>query len=145
MVDPNIAMKTAVREQVNNMDAGSYFKLLADLMKTDQPAAADAPMVEKMARIGIVPGKDFDMGKLDPVVTRVLQGTPKVAQEKIMAQMQAGGGVNVNGWSYRTKDIGIYGTDYLQRAFVTAIGLGANRPQDAIYPNLRGGRRRQAL
>ena len=29
---------------------------------------------------------------------------------------------------------GIYGTDYLQRALVTAIGLGANRPQDAIYP-----------
>jgi hypothetical protein len=29
---------------------------------------------------------------------------------------------------------GIYGTEYLQRAFVTAIGLGANRPQDAVYP-----------
>jgi hypothetical protein len=26
------------------------------------------------------------------------------------------------------------GTDYLTRAFVTAIGLGANRPQDAVYP-----------
>jgi hypothetical protein len=33
-----------------------------------------------------------------------------------------------------TKDVGVYGTDYLQRALVTAIGLGANRPQDAIYP-----------
>ena len=28
----------------------------------------------------------------------------------------------------------LYGTDYLQRAFITAIGLGANLPQDAIYP-----------
>jgi len=26
------------------------------------------------------------------------------------------------------------GTSYLQRALVTAIGLGANRPQDAVYP-----------
>ena len=33
-----------------------------------------------------------------------------------------------------TTKTGIYGTDYLQRALVTAIGLGANRPQDAIYP-----------
>jgi hypothetical protein len=38
-----------------------------------------------------------------------------------------------NGWSYTMKT-GIYGTDYLMRGLVTAIGLGANRPQDAIYP-----------
>ena len=29
---------------------------------------------------------------------------------------------------------GLYGADYIQRALITAIGLGANRPQDAIYP-----------
>ena len=40
----------------------------------------------------------------------------------------------VNGWAVLTKDVGQYGTDYLQRALVTAIGLGANRPKDAIYP-----------
>ena len=33
-----------------------------------------------------------------------------------------------------TTRTGIYGTDYLERALVTAIGLGANRPQDAVYP-----------
>ena len=38
-----------------------------------------------------------------------------------------------NGWTFTTKT-GLYGTDYLQRALVTAIGLGANRPQDAVYP-----------
>jgi hypothetical protein len=38
-----------------------------------------------------------------------------------------------NGWVFTTKT-GIYGTDYLQRALITAIGLGANRPRDAIYP-----------
>ena len=39
----------------------------------------------------------------------------------------------VNGWGYDT-ETGIYGTNYLNRALVTAIGLGANRSQDAIYP-----------
>ena len=39
----------------------------------------------------------------------------------------------MNGWQVFTKT-GIYGTEYLDRALVTAIGLGANRPQDAIYP-----------
>ena len=40
---------------------------------------------------------------------------------------------DINGWGFTTKT-GIYGTDYLMRALVTAIGLGANRPQDAVYP-----------
>ena len=39
----------------------------------------------------------------------------------------------VNGWSVTTRT-GLYGTEYLQRATVAAIGLGANRPQDAVYP-----------
>ncbi len=49
----------------------------------------------------------------------------------------------LNGWIFTTKT-GIYGTDYLQRALITAIGLGANRPQDAVYPTSEAGRRRQA-
>jgi hypothetical protein len=122
-------MKTAVREQVNRMDATSYFTLLAELMKTNPPTAADAPMVAKMAKIGLVPGQDFDASKLD---SGAAQSVPKMAQEKIMGHMKDAGSL-VNGWTFTTK-AGVYGTDYLQRAFVTAIGLGANRPHDAVYP-----------
>ena len=42
-----------------------------------------------------------------------------------------------HGWGFTTKT-GIYGTNYMQRALVTAIGLGANRPQDAVYPTSEG-------
>jgi len=38
-----------------------------------------------------------------------------------------------NGWIFSTRT-GVYGTDYLQRALITRHRLGANRPQDAIYP-----------
>jgi hypothetical protein len=41
------------------------------------------------------------------------------------------------GWLYTTKT-GLYGTNYRQRALITAIGLGANRPEDAIYPTSTG-------
>lgn len=136
-VDPTIDMKTAVREQVNAMDAAAYFKLLATLMKDNPPVAADAPLVAKMAKIGLVPGQDFDINKLDSTVVKGLQGVPKPAQEKIMAHFKDAGS-DVNGWTFSTKT-GIYGTDYLQRAFITAIGLGANRPQDAIYPTSEKG------
>ena len=33
-----------------------------------------------------------------------------------------------------TLGTGAYGTNYLQRAYVASVGLGANLPQDAIYP-----------
>jgi hypothetical protein len=46
-VDPSIDMKTAVREQVNRMDAVEYFTLLARLMKTNPPSAADADALAK--------------------------------------------------------------------------------------------------
>ncbi|MFO0875906.1 MAG: DUF1254 domain-containing protein [Gemmataceae bacterium] len=131
-VDPDIDMKTPVRDQVHRMDAATYFKTLALLMKDNPPTKADAAMVEKLARIGIVPGKDFDMRTLDPTMAKALQGVPTVAQGKILGHFK-NAGVNKNGWLYTT-NAGTYGTDYLQRAFVTAIGLGANRPQDAIYP-----------
>ena len=130
-VDPGIDLKTPVRDQVNKLDAGAYFNLLATLMKDNPPAEADAPIVAKMAKIGLAPGKPFDLGKLDPAIAREIQNAPKPAFEKIMAEFKKV--PPVNGWAFTTK-AGVYGTDYLLRALITAIGLGANRPQDAIYP-----------
>ena len=136
-VDPSVDTKTPVRDQVERMEAAAYFKLLAALMKDNPPAAADAPMVAKLARLGVVPGKDFDMAKLDPAVAKGLERAPKAAAEKIMGYFKRAA-MPVNGWTITTKT-GLYGTDYLQRALVTAIGLGANRPQDAVYPTSDGG------
>jgi hypothetical protein len=140
-VDPSIDMKTAIRDQVNAMDAASYFKLFAQLLKTNPPVAEDAPMVATLAKISIVPGQDFDASKLDPAIAKGLAGAPKPAQEKIMGWMKegivAGDSKLHDGWFFTT-DTGIYGTKYRQRALITAIGLGANRPQDAIYPTSEG-------
>lgn len=140
-VDAAIDMKLAVRDQVNALDANAYFKLLAELLKTNPPAAEDAPMVAKLAKIGIVPGQGFDAAKLEPAVAKGMAQAPKPAQEQIMAWMKegvAGGDFKLeNGWAFTTKT-GLYGTSYLQRALVTAIGLGANRPQDAVYPTSTG-------
>jgi hypothetical protein len=132
-VDASFDMKTAVRDQVDGLSINDYFNYLARLMKTNPPAAADAPMVEKMKAIGLEPGKDFDSSKLAAFDKEVIKTVPKLAQVKIMEYFKKAA-EPVNGWTYLTRNIGTYGTDYIQRALVTAIGLGANRPQDAIYP-----------
>ena len=136
-VDRHIDMKAPIRDQVDRLDAAAYFKLLAALLKDNPPAEADAPMVEKLARIGIVPGKDFDLKRLDPAVARGLERAPKAGIKAIGGYFEKAG-TEVNGWQVMLKT-GRYGTSYLQRAFVTAIGLGANRPQDAVYPTSQVG------
>jgi len=139
-VDSTIEMKEP-RDQVNAMDAASYFKLFAQLLKTNPPAPDDAAMVGKLAKIGIVPGQDFDAGKLEPAVAKGLAAAPKTAQDKIAVWLKesvvAGDAKLENGWLFFTKT-GLYGTSYRQRAMITWYGLGANRPKDAVYPTSEG-------
>lgn len=130
--DPAIDMKTPVREQVNALDTDAYFALGCELMKRNPPAAADQPLLDRIARIGIVPGQDFDASKLDAVLKKRI---PQLGFARIMLHFKDSGGQikDINGWSF-TLLTGLYGTDYTQRALIAAIGLGANRPQDAVYP-----------
>ncbi|MBK4734172.1 DUF1254 domain-containing protein [Noviherbaspirillum pedocola] len=129
--EPGVDMKTAVRDQVIRMDAVSYFTLLAELMKRNPPAAEDAAAVAHFARIGLVPGRSFDESKFHPELARRV---PQLSFDRILFQIRENSAVrNVNGWMFDTQT-GIYGTNYLNRALVTAIGLGANRIEDAVYP-----------
>ena len=140
-VDPSIEMKTAVREQVNALSVDDYFNVLAKLMKDNPPYAADKPMLAKMAKLGVVAGQPFDSSKLGPVAKKAFSEVPKIANEKIMLWLKegiiAGDSKLENGWLFTTKT-GEYGVNYIQRALITAIGLGANRPKDAIYPTSEG-------
>ena len=131
VVNPAWDTKDPVRDQVDLMGGAAYFRLLAELMKTNPPAVADAPMVATMAKIGLVPGQTFDPIKLTAEQIAAVRVAPRAAQAAIMGLLKEV--ALTNGWSVFTK-LGVYGTDYRLRALVTAIGLGANRPQDAIYP-----------
>jgi hypothetical protein len=132
-VDPSIDMKTPPREQVERMDTVSFFKLLAELLKQNPPYAADAPILARLARIGLVPGQDFDSSKLVSVPN--IQDVPKLGVERIMAHYPASG-ADLNGWVF-FKPGGRYGTDYVQRALITRLGLGCNIEEDAVYPGAK--------
>lgn len=140
-VDPSIDMKKAVRDQVNSLTVDEYFTLLANLLVANPPAEADKPMIEKMAKLGIVAGQPFDGSKLDPIAKDAFNLVPEIANKQIMLWMKEGipaGDLRLeNGWVFTTKT-GNYGTNYIQRALITAIGLGANLPEDAVYPTSEG-------
>lgn len=131
-VDPKIDMKTPVRDQVNRLDAGLFLKKLAELMKNNPPYSDDAPMMTTLAKLGVEPGKDFDVAQLGSDAAIGLTSAVQAAQEKIMSHYYHAGR-QVNGWRITT-NTGDYGDDYIQRALMTEIGLGANLPEDAVYP-----------
>jgi len=132
VVDPGFDMQTAVRKQVNALDIEAYFSRLAELMKTNPPTAQDAPMVARMARIGLVPGQDFDPRTLGFLDREALRLVPKLALLEMGLHLKRQ--QTINGWLYFTKGVGNFGTDYLLRGMANLLGPGWNRPQDAVYP-----------
>ena len=132
-VDPSVDMKTPPKLQVDRMTAGEYFAYAAEILKLQPPHITDQPILARMARIGIEPGKSFDIDKVDPTSKQALESAPKEAQ-KLMAWKVPSLARVVNHWSMNTDTMGVYGNYYLKRAIVTQLGLGANLPQDAIYP-----------
>ena len=132
-IDPAVDMKTPPKIQVDAMSAANYFTYAADLLKVNPPHSTDQPMLAQIKRIGIEAGKPFDMDALDPQIQAALQTVPQDAQA-LMTWKVPTLAREVNGWSMNTDTMGVYGNYYLKRAIVTQVGLGANLPEDAIYP-----------
>ncbi|MBA3751654.1 DUF1254 domain-containing protein [Candidatus Dependentiae bacterium] len=130
--NPEIDSRTPVREQVDRMDTETFFKVLAQALKTNKPAPQDALLVEKMRRVRIVPGQDYTHKSSNRFLRKALVDVPHKALEKIMNH-KIHAGKSVNDWLITLKT-GRYGTDYLQRAYIAAVGLGTNLPCDALYP-----------
>jgi len=117
--------------QVAEMSAKAYFELFAKLLKDNPPHELDWNMVEQLKQIGITPGEDFNFSKLSAEKQKTLERAVGDAQ-KMIAEKQTGEAVN--GWQIAREMMGNYGTSYLQRAYIALIGLGANVPEDAVYP-----------
>jgi hypothetical protein len=132
-IDPSVDMKTPPKVQVDTMPAGKYFAYAAELLKLQPPHLTDEPIIARMKRIGIEPGKSFDIDKLDPVVRTALASAPAEAQKLMEWKVRTLARV-ANYWSMNTDTMGVYGNYYLKRAVVAQVGLGANLPEDAIYP-----------
>lgn len=132
-VDPSVDMKTPPMKTVDAMPAGKFFAYAAELMQLHPPHIADQPIVARMRRIGIEAGKPFDFEKADATVKRALERAAPDALKNIQAKVPTLARV-ANGWSMNTDTMGAYGTYYLKRAAVAMVGLGANLPEDAVYP-----------
>jgi hypothetical protein len=131
--DAAVDMNTPPIEQLQGMSAVKFFNTLARLLKTNPPPATEAPILDRLAQIGVKPGEEFDPTKLDPAVARGLERSVSAAFAKLH-EAQKHTGTSTNGWHVPPKNLGDYGSDYGTRAIIALIAFGANLPADAVYP-----------
>jgi hypothetical protein len=132
-IDASVDMKTPPKVQIDIMPAEKYFAYAAELLKVIPPHITDQPMIAQLKKIGFERGKSFELDKANPAIRKALQGAPEDAQQLMAWKIPTLARV-VNGWSMNTDTMGVYGNYYLKRAIVAQLGLGANLPEDAIYP-----------
>jgi len=132
-IDPAVDMKTPPLHQVDEMSAAKFFAYGAELMTRNPPHVTDWSQLARMKRIGLEPGKPFDLAQADPAVRAALERVPQDALAAMKAKTKNLARV-VNGWQTSTETTGVWGDDYLKRAVIAMTGLGINQPEDAVYP-----------
>ena len=132
---PDLDLNTPPKEYVNSMSGVEFFTYATELLGFYPPHVTDQPMIARLRYLGIEPGQPFDAERADRAAVAAIEQAPKTALAQMNAVIPTVTPI-VDGWSSRRSGIGVYGTDYLYRAVIAMIGLGANLAEDAIYPLL---------
>lgn len=133
--DEGYDVTTEPLRKVNAMDALDYFGYAADLLKTNPPHPTDFSILARLANLGIEVGKSFEAHRFTADQVAEIEAGKKDALAAITSAAPTLGNI-VNGWMSLVEGMGVYGNAYLRRAVVTLVGLGANPPEDAVYPLL---------
>ena len=133
-IDATFNRTVPVARQIIAMPAETFFAEAARLTGLYPPHDVDQPALARLARIGFKPGKPFDLAALPPTIQTAI----KRAQLDLLMSYRGAGlsvGEKRGTWRFQPNNLGAYGGDYRLRALVAMGGLGANRIEDAIYPN----------
>lgn len=118
-------------------DGPGFISALNRLLKKNPPPQRDDPLLSQLAPLGVGPGLSPERAGLAPDVLAALYdgvaqeaaSLPTATRLSILTQAR-----QTAGWLLPAPNIGRYGTDYLFRAQIAVVGLGANTPNEAIYP-----------
>jgi hypothetical protein len=124
---------TPPAEQVAAMTGAQFFHLAAELLELHAPHPTDWSVLARAARIGLHPDHPYHYTALDAAAKDAVDGAPAEALRLMNDALPRVARI-VNGWQMNTESMGVYGNNYLKRAIVALVGLGANPPEDAVYP-----------
>ena len=116
----------------NPEDPWNYFKIVNLVLTKNPPPASEKAYIEEFKRIGIGPGLIFDPNRFsekqrEEILEGIKQGKDRL---KSISKKKPRGR---NGWTVPNLLIGNYGTNYILRAIVAVVGLGAHTREEAMY------------
>ena len=127
-----------IDKKLADADPFAYLNFVLQFCPTTGPAAVEAPMRARFAKIGVEAGKPFKVDKLTPQEKTALVSGMKSGLEKIK-QRVATLGKDENGWRVFTSGFGdrqAYAGDWTMRAAAAMAGIYGNSPKEAMYPLL---------
>ncbi|MEU6587429.1 DUF1254 domain-containing protein [Nocardia sp. NPDC046763] len=108
-----------------------YWDLYYSSLSHRQTLPDDKEILAQLAEAGWTPEQKLNLDELPAADRAVWELAWPEALSRIEVNFEA---VPENGWQIARSGMGFYGTEYLFRSTVAYGGLGANLPQDAIYP-----------
>jgi hypothetical protein len=116
--------------QVERLAPQAFWDIFSRVVLENPPPPADSPLLDRMRRVGLVPGQRFVITDASPELRRVWLDAWPAARRTIAAYGDRMGRQQ-NGWRVQPSAVGAYGVDYLLRAAMASGGLGASGPEDA--------------
>ena len=110
---------------------------LGRALAENPPPKRDRPLLRRLRQVGVGPGlSPADQGLPADVLRALGEGVEAEAAElpaasRVAVLQQALGN---GGWLTLNPHVGAYGTDYLLRAQLAILGIGANTPAESVYP-----------
>lgn len=123
---------TSPPERVAALDAPQFLDRLGVLLMHNPPADTDAEALAHLEALNAGPGLTVDWSDYGILAVQAMLRGVAVARDRL-----AQGPEQADGWSVPENHIGRYGDDHAYRAGVALYGLGANLPEDAVYPAAR--------
>jgi hypothetical protein len=114
-------------------DVASFIAVVNQALLLNPPPRADARELKRIRGTGIGPGLPVPEKEVLDAWQAEFPNLKERLFDSFVKQQPL---TIINGWNYRTKDLGDFGTDYAFRAVVAIVGLAALTPEEAIYTNL---------
>ena len=126
--------------QMKALSTPEFFNRLMQLMVSNPASKEDVPLIARLAQLEIKPGQAVHLSWSNALSFSLGRW---IANQRVMKALNTK--AQDGSWSYPPLNLGRYGTDYNMRAAVAMVGLGANLPEDAMYPNTALDHRGKAL
>ncbi|MGB0121019.1 MAG: DUF1254 domain-containing protein [Solirubrobacterales bacterium] len=115
----------------------AFIEALNRALLNNPPPKRDQPLLEELATFGIGPGLAPETAGLSSDILAALYAGVEAEAVRLPLAAKVGflqQSLTNKGWVTADPKIGAFGTDYAYRARIAVVGIGANTPEEAIYP-----------